>query len=375
MTSYQGQYRAGVIGHTSRGNYGHELDLAFLGIPGVQIVAVADPDEAGRRRTVERTGAPRAYAAYQEMLEREALDLVAVGPRWLDQHEAMVVAAAQAGVKALYCEKPISRSLEEADRMLAACQKHGVKIAYAHQNRVAPAVLLAKRWIAEGKIGRLRSIRAYGKQDRRGGGMDLLVLGTHMLDLMRFFAGDAHWCHASIVTAGRAATAGDVTPAGEEGGLVAGDDIVVQYGFDHGITGTYESARSDDGGGTPYFHIELCGSGGILAFGSGGRSAVHYYPRPFVLPDRPSEWEVVEPEPLEQPPDLPAGIQIQRPGNQLLVRALLAAVETGDEPISSGHDARAALEMILATYESHIQGGRVALPLERRDHPLASWTR
>jgi predicted dehydrogenase len=62
-----------------------------------------------------------------------------------------------------------------------------------------------------------------------------------------------------------------------------------------------------------------------------------------------------------------------RPSNQLLVRDLLAAVETGRQPLSSGHDARAALEMILAVYESHAAGGRVPLPLAERTHPLARW--
>jgi hypothetical protein len=60
-------------------------------------------------------------------------------------------------------------------------------------------------------------------------------------------------------------------------------------------------------------------------------------------------------------------------GNQLLVRDLLSAVETGAEPISSGHNARAALEMILAVYESHAAGQRIALPLKDRTHPLTRW--
>ena len=44
------------------------------------------------------------------------------------------------------------------------------------------------------------------------------------------------------------------------------------------------------------------------------------------------------------------------------------------EPISSLNDGRAALEMIMAVYESHIQGGRVSIPLQRREHPLAHWS-
>ncbi len=372
--TYRGSYRAGVIGHTGRGNYGHGLDVAFVGLPNVRLVAVADADDEGRAEAVERTGAERDYTDYRDMLAQENLDLVAIGPRWLDQHEAMTVAAAEAGVKAIYAEKPMAPSLEVADRMLAACDRHGVKTAYAHQNRAYPGPALVREYLAAGKLGRLRVIRAYGKQDRRGGGMDLLVLGTHLLDLMRLFAGDARWCHGHVTRNGRDATVTDVEVADEEGGLIAGDDVIGQYGFDHGVLGTYECGRAGDGGGSPYFRIEVCGTDGILTLWSNPDAPIYMFPGPFAPPDRLSEWQEVEAGPL--PPAL--GPENSRGGmhtaNQLVVCDLLAAVEEGREPVmSSGHDARAALEMILAVYESHRQGTRVALPLADRRHPLASW--
>ena len=57
-------YRAAAIGHTGGGNYGHGLHLAYQGVERVTLVAVADPDEAGRRKAAAETGAPRAYADY-----------------------------------------------------------------------------------------------------------------------------------------------------------------------------------------------------------------------------------------------------------------------------------------------------------------------
>ena len=56
--------------------------------------------------------------------------------------------------------------------------------------------------------------------------------------------------------------------------------------------------------------------------------------------------------------------------HQYLIRDLLAAAEVGTEPIASAHRAATALEMIMATYESHFSGRRVVLPLTNREHPL-----
>src|SRR3954463_11576950 len=87
---YHQTYRAGIIGHTGHGNYGHGLEICCSGLPGVEVVALADADETGRAAAAQRAGAARAYADYGEMLEREALDVLAIAPYWFDQREAMV---------------------------------------------------------------------------------------------------------------------------------------------------------------------------------------------------------------------------------------------------------------------------------------------
>src|SRR5436305_6972785 len=91
------RFRAGVIGHTGRGDYGHGLDVVFREFPELDVVAVADPDPKGRAEAAGRSGAKRAYADYREMLEQERPQLVAVAPRWLDQRHDMVLACARFG--------------------------------------------------------------------------------------------------------------------------------------------------------------------------------------------------------------------------------------------------------------------------------------
>jgi predicted dehydrogenase len=331
------------------------------------MLAVADPDPTGREAAVGRTGAARSYADYREMLQRERPDVVAVAPWFLDQREPMVTAAAEAGARAIYCEKPVAGSLEEADRMLAACDVRGTKLAVAHQNRAFPAPRGALDLVRAGKIGRLRAMRAFTKQDERGGGLEHLVHGTHLFDLMQLFAGAPRWCHARVTQDGRDATPADIRDDSAVGPL-AGDDIVAHYGFDGGVVGSIESMRSDEGGGNPYFQLQLCGTSGVLVFWSSLTSPVMAYPRPFILPDRPADWEVIQPE--VEP--VPTGVSTLHVANQLLAQDLLAAVEADREPVASGRTARTALEMIHAAYASHLAASRVSLPLAERRHPLRS---
>src|SRR6266571_4557702 len=88
-------YRAAIIGHTGAGNYGHEWDTTFNGLDFVEVVAVADVNEAGRQKAIERSHAGRGYADFREMLRKEKPDLVAICPRSLEHRLEMVTAAAE----------------------------------------------------------------------------------------------------------------------------------------------------------------------------------------------------------------------------------------------------------------------------------------
>lgn len=372
------RYRAAVIGHTGHGDYGHGLDTCFAGLPCVEVVAVADPDPAGRQAAYKRSGAATAYADYREMLDRERPDLVAIGPRVVDERVAMITAAAAAGCH-LYVEKPLAATLAEADAILAACERAGVRIAVAHQNRLHPATLHLQRLVSEGRIGRLRLARGYGKMDRRGGGQDLAVLGTHILDLMRLFAGDAHWCGAELLVGSRLAGADDAR-AGDEGiGPVLGDGVRATYGFDDGVLGHFESYRGL-GTGETAFGIDLVGDEGQLAYRGGFTKRLFFYPHPYPEPGSTDDrWEqIVIPAAGQheqfgdEPPDDAARFALHQCANLRLVLDLIAAIEEDREPASSGQRARAALELIQAVAVAHAAGGRIALPLTAGAHPYAA---
>ena len=207
-------YRAGVIGHTGRGNYGHSLDIVYLGMEEIELVAVADADADGLAAAGERLNVDPAnrYQDYHRMLAEEKLDIVSVAVRWLDQHHDMVVAAAAAGVRGIFCEKPFARTPAEADAMIDACDRAGTRIAVSHQSRVNSFALKMKEMIADGVIGEVKEVHSAGKQDHRGGGEDLMVLGTHSLDLLCFLFGRPRWVQSYILQDGHDARSGRRPP-------------------------------------------------------------------------------------------------------------------------------------------------------------------
>ena len=124
--------RVAVIGHTGRGNYGHGLDTVWLEFPGVEVVAVADADEAGLLKAVKRLEGAEGFSDYRRMLAEVRPEFVSVCPRHADQHAAMALAAIEAGARGVYVEKPFCRTPAEADALVRACANTGARIAVAH---------------------------------------------------------------------------------------------------------------------------------------------------------------------------------------------------------------------------------------------------
>lgn len=361
-----GKWRLGIIGHTGEGDYGHGLDVAFKDIPSVEVVAVADPDAAGRGKALERSGATRQYADYRELLEKEKPQLVCLASRWTHERHAAAMAALRVGAH-LFTEKPFTTTLAEADEILALAERTGAKIAVAHQMRLAPSVQALQKAIAEGLLGDLLEINAWGKQDSRAGGEDMIVLGSHLFDLMRLFAGDADWCTARVLQGGRDITRADAHRVKEQIGPVAGDEVSAQFAFARGVTGSFTTrARLQQQIG--HWGLELVGSKTSV------RLLADVYPAIQVL--RPGKWDSAgrmdQWQPLESDPGakLSADERGFGPANRRVVEDWLDAIKNNREPVSSGRNAMKSIEMIMAVYQAALSGGRVPLPLKSRQHPL-----
>jgi predicted dehydrogenase len=366
--------RVGIIGATGRGNYGHGVDTVWAEIDRAEVVALADADEQGRAAALERTHAPQGYADYREMLDKERLDIVAIGPRWLDQHCDMCLAAAEHGCH-IYMEKPFCRDLQQADEIVRACEMRHCKLAIAHQTRWSPPVHVVQREIKNGLIGRVLELRARGKEDaNRGGGEDLWVLGSHVLDLMRLFAGDPETCSATVWNKGHLAAKADVIDGNEGIGPLTGDGIAATYRFPEGVTGYVASYRGA-AGNPSRFGLTIYGSEGVIEVLTGHPSPCHVLQDSSWSPGRSGKnWVKITSQGVGQPETLDnTGLH---GGNVLAVNDFIDCIGSPErQPKCSMYDARWTIEMIAGVFESHRHGGEpVSLPLASRVNPLTLLT-
>lgn len=359
--------RAAVIGRTGRGDYGHGLDEVWNDLPGVELVAVADDNKMGLAATAKKLKVNKAYADYRQMLDEVKPDLVSIATRWLDAHREIVVAVADRGIH-IYLEKPLARNLAEADEMVATCERTHAKLAIAHTTRYSPRLPVVLEMLSSGKIGKVLELRGRGKEDARGGGEDLWVLGTHIMDLIRVLGGDPRWCFGRVSTAGHPITRSDVADGNEGIGPLAGDTVQAMYGMDRDATAYFASHRGTSGK-RPRFAVQIFGSEGILEMTTGYLPSVKYLADPSWSPAQSgAKWQAVssaglgKPEPLQDDKG--------HSGNRQGVLELLAAIRENRQPNGNIYDARAAMEMIVAVFESQRVGRPVELPLATRQNPL-----
>ncbi|MFC1716925.1 Gfo/Idh/MocA family protein [Candidatus Poribacteria bacterium] len=162
--------------------------------PYVQVVATASLDPSLPDFCKEHD-IPHYYNDYREMIDKSEIDLVDVCvPNFL--HKEVAVAAAESG-RHVITEKPIATTLEDADAMLEACAKSGVKLMYAEDWVFAPALQRAKKICDEGAIGDILYIKA--KETHSGshspfaqtiefcGGGSMIHLGIHPIGCVRWF--------------------------------------------------------------------------------------------------------------------------------------------------------------------------------------------
>jgi predicted dehydrogenase len=307
----------------------------YAAAPGCAIVAVADVVEENARAFAAEHGAGQIYTDYRAMLAGEQLDIVSVCT-WPRLHAEMVIAAAEAGVRAIHCEKPMAPTFGEARRMVAACEARGAQLTFNHQRRFAAPFRRARELLRAGAIGPLRRLEMRC--------IDLLDWGTHWFDMCHFYNDEtpAEWVLGQIELRGGRTVFGVALEGQGVGHVKFANEVhaLVVTGPDHG----WESQN------------RLVGAEGVIEV------AVDNGPLLRVWGRGQSGWETVE------LPDRRSDLEVIPDGVVDLVDALRA----GREPELSGRRALRATELSFATYESSRIRGRVDLPLAIEDSPLAA---
>lgn len=317
------QYRVGFIGC---GSISHMHMTGYNGDERFQVVAAADPVEEALNEFGERHQVANRYTDTREMLDKESLDVVSVCT-WHKLHAPMTIAACARKPKAVLCEKPMGTNLGECDDMQMVAKRNQVKLAIAHQRRFNPAWTDARKLIAEGAIGQPQRVFT-------SGGQGLLNDCSHILDFMRYVMSDpaAQWVIGNIERK---------TDRYERDTRIE-DRSAGIIGFDNGAIGMIlqELARGCQGG-TVY------GDDGIMDIDER---------RVRLLNSKTGAWE-----------ERPSTGEDASVGQ---VRELGDWIEGKVEHRGESSNGRAAVEIIMAIYESARRHEVVSMPLTTHGSPI-----
>lgn len=252
--------------------------------------------ESAVKDAAQKMGWDNVETDWRKVVANPDIDIIDVSTPG-DSHCEIACAAAEAG-KIVFCEKPIGNTLDEAKTMLDAVKKAGVANAVFHNYRKAPAVALAKKMIAGGKLGTIYHMRAVYLQDWIADPNFPLVwrlqkekcgsgthgdINAHIIDLGRYLLGEfdevVGMMHTFIKKRPLAAGIDDKLGAkasSEMGDVTVDDAAAFLAKFKNGALGTFEASRFAVGRKN-HNRFEINGSKGSLIFNLERMNELEYY--------------------------------------------------------------------------------------------------
>lgn len=353
MSTYS-PLKAVVVGCHMGG--GHAEAMAKL--PEFQLAAVCDLNKEDAKKIAVKTGNPAIYTDYVKMLTEVKPDVVSIAtPNKL--HYPMALQAIEAGVKGIYCEKPIAVDMGEGRKMLDACQSNGVALIVGHQRRMTATFRTMRRLITDGAIGDIYLIRGACPGD-------FLSDGTHTVDTIFFLNGDteAEWVFGQVhrqkfdkVT--NAEQTGFNVSGGYRFGHAIEDGAMAIVKFKNGVRAEiFTGDMKVEGWNLPYpgwayQDIEVFGTKGRLwRNGDAADPQIQMF-------DQNGGWKAVELEPEADVGDYAN-----------VFKTFADYVKNGGDHPMSGVKALRTHEVIMAMYESARLRDKVILPLKQEKYPL-----
>jgi len=363
-----GKVQIGIIG---TGGWAEHMYLPSLrSHPKVEIAAICGRQRDRAEALAKRHGIASVFTDYRELIKRGNLHALLVATPD-DLHYPVVMRALDAGLHVL-CEKPLANSVDEASAMLAKAQAAGVKHMILFVARWTPHFRHVKRLLADNYIGRafqahFSFLTGFGRRgeymwrfDRRRANGAVADLGSHMIDLARWYLGDVVNVNAHLATF--------IDRPGADGDPLdqANDSALLTLEFAQGAHVTIEvSAVASTGDRWAEQHLALHGETGALCadvvFGGMERGAM-------VRGVRHSE---VRFQTLPVPQDLYNTFECPHDGTALLPglslepsiapRAFVDAIVDGQPAFPDFHDGLKVQEVVDAALLSHRTGCRVPL--------------
>ena len=346
--------RVAVVG---LGNAGHTLHLpALAGMTGVDVVGACDLDASRRERAATTWKVP-VFEDFDDMLSRANADVVIIGTP-PDSHASYCMKSFAAGAHVI-CEKPFVSSLDEADRVIAAAEAAGRRIALNHEFREMP-IFRALRDAAKptdivfAQVWQLMDLPPWAEPGWRGQMLQrtLYEAGVHLVDFLMALFGEKP-----------RAVSGTVSTCGVREGETDAVALVTLE-FSRGRLAQVVQNRLCKGE-TQYFEVRAETLTSSLRASFGGRARVtaglHRSTRPHVRIDygvSGMAWREVGNTRtlLARNPKDPGMI-----ATRYVFEKTLQAFRSGGAPPASAHDARDVLEVIAACYHAAATGRRIGL--------------
>ncbi|MBB6733544.1 Gfo/Idh/MocA family protein [Cohnella zeiphila] len=335
----EGRFAAAVVG--CRMGRNHALTLASL--PDFTLAGVCDLNAETAREVAERTGGPAVYADFDRMLKELNPDVVVIATP-TDSHSRLTIRAAEAGVRGIYCEKPMAVHMGDARLMAKACAASGARLVVGHQRRMSAPYKTMRRLLRSGAIGAPYLLRASCAGD-------FLSDGTHSVDSLLYLAGDekVRWVLAAMFRRPNA-----LVPAARRYGHAVESGMMATIEFESGLRAELLTGEVRMPG-RGYQDIEVFGEKGRLwRAGDAAQSAV------LVQNEEAGGLRVPELDP-------PDGSNDGLPG---VFRSFAHSLRTGEPHPLDASVAMRTMEVVMAAYESARLGERIELPLRQDRFPL-----
>lgn len=333
-------------------------------VPEAEIVAVYTRNSQKAEAFAEKHHVPKSFSDLERAIRDSDCDVVDICiPNHL--HHRAVLIAAEAG-KHVIIEKPFAMTLEQADEMIAVCAKAGVKLMYAEELCFAPKYERVRKLVKENAVGPIYMMKQSEKHsgphsdwfydiNQSGGGV-LMDMGCHGLAWFRWMLGGNPKVVSVYAT---------MNTFLHKGRTLGEDNSVTIVEFENGVLGVCENSWARHGGMDD--RVEVYGTGGVIyADLFQGNAALTYsqkgYGYAMEKADTTQGWTfTIFEEAFNQ-------------GYPQELKHFIECVRENKQPLVTGEDGRAVLEMMYAAYKSAGSGSKVALPFAPKvSKPIDLW--